>query len=142
LSTKIFYDKIKYRIHRTGEIKRFLEKVITDENKTPGDLLFILTSEESMLEINRKFLNHDYDTDVISFDYSMVCEVSGEIYLGVDTIRRNAFLYGSGEREELVRVMIHGILHLCGYKDETVKDREKMFSKQEEKLKEFEEMSG
>jgi len=137
LSVKIYYDQIKYRIQKAGEIKRFLEKVITEENKTTGDLVFILTSDEKVLEINRRFLKHDYYTDVISFDYSAEGEVNGEIYMSVDTIRRNAVSFKSGIKEELLRVMIHGVLHLCGYRDEDVKDKEKMFARQEQKLREF-----
>lgn len=141
MSIKIYYDQIKYRIHKAKEIKRFLEKVITDENKTPGDLVFIITSDESLVEINRKFLKHDYYTDVITFDYSAEGTVNGEIYMSIDTIRRNALSYKSGINEELFRVMIHGILHLCGYRDERKEERKKMFSRQEEKLKEFDKMS-
>lgn len=137
MSVKIYYDQIKYRIQKAREIKRFLEKVITEENKTPGDLVFILTSDKKVLEINRKFLKHSYYTDVISFDYSVEGEVNGEIYMSVDTIRRNAVNYKSGIKEELLRVMIHGVLHLCGYRDEDLKDKEKMFNRQEQKLKEF-----
>jgi rRNA maturation RNase YbeY len=137
LSIKIHYDKIKYRIHRTAEIKRFLEKVITDENKKPGDLVFILTGDKSLLEINRQFLKHDYYTDVISFDYSEEGSVNGEIYMSIDTIRRNAVRFKSGVRQELVRVMIHGVLHLCGYRDQGKEERKMMFSRQEMRLKEF-----
>ncbi|MCX6260528.1 MAG: rRNA maturation RNase YbeY [Bacteroidia bacterium] len=137
MSVKIYYDQIKYRIQKAGEVKRFIEKVITEENKTPGDLVFILTGDEKVLEINRRFLKHDYYTDIISFDYSAEGEVNGEIYMSVDTIRRNAVSYKSGIKEELLRVMIHGVLHLCGYRDEDVKDKEKMFARQEQKLKEF-----
>ena len=67
MSIRIYYDQIKYRIRKAAEIKGFLEKVITDENKRPGDLVFILTNDETVLEINRKFLKHDYYTDVIIF---------------------------------------------------------------------------
>jgi rRNA maturation RNase YbeY len=141
LSIKIYYDQIKYRIHKTRKIKRFLEKVITDENKTPGDLVFIITSDESLVEINMKFLKHDYYTDVITFDYSADRKVNGEIYMSIDTISRNALSYKSGVRQELYRVMIHGVLHLCGYKDEKREDRKKMIRRQEEKLKEFEMIS-
>jgi len=140
LSIKIYYDQIKYRIHKTAEIKRFLEKVITDENKTPGDLVFILTNDETLVEINRSFLKHDYFTDVITFDYSAERKVDGEIYMSIDTIRRNALSYKSGIKEELFRVMIHGILHLCGYRDERKKDRKEMFNRQEKKLREFKKM--
>jgi probable rRNA maturation factor len=137
LSIKIYYAQIKYRIRKTGEIKRFLEKVITDENKTPGDLVFILTSDEKVLEINREFLKHNYYTDVISFDYSEKGLVCGEIYMSIDTIRRNTKIFKSGIREELLRVMIHGVLHLCGYRDGNKKEREIMFTVQEETMKKF-----
>lgn len=138
MSIKIYYDNIKYRIHKTAEIKRFLEKVITDENKKPGDLVFILTGDKSLLKINMQFLNHDYFTDVISFDYSEEVTVNGEIYISIDTIRRNAGRYKTEIEKELLRVMIHGVLHLCGYRDDSSKERRKMFRRQEMRLKEFE----
>lgn len=137
MKIRIYYDKIKYRIRRTGELKKFLEKVITGENKIPGDLIFILTNDESILEINRKFLNHDYTTDVISFKWSEGKIIDGEVYLGFETICRNAALYEKGVKEELIRVMIHGTLHLCGYMDENTADREIMFRLQEKLLKEY-----
>lgn len=137
MSIKIYYDQIKYRIHKTGEIKRFLEKVIADENKTPGDLIFIFTNDENILDLNRKYMKHDYYTDVISFNYSEKNTVNGEIYISLDTIKRNAILYQATIREELMRVIIHGLLHLCGYRDENAREKEKMFAKQEEKIREF-----
>lgn len=137
MSIKIYYDQIKYRIHKTGEIKRFLEKVIADENKTPGDLIFIFTNDENILDLNRKYMKHDYYTDVISFNYSEKNTVNGEIYISLDTIKRNAILYQATIREELMRVIIHGLLHLCGYRDENAREKEKMFAKQEKKIREF-----
>jgi probable rRNA maturation factor len=141
LSVKIYYDQIKYRIRKTGEIKRFLEKVVRDEKKIPGDLVFILTNDEEMLKINSKFLKKEYFTDVISFNYSEEEEIRGEIYMSVETIRENSVRYRSGMNEELLRVMIHGVLHLCGYNDLKKDDRKKMFARQEEKVKEFENRS-
>ena len=138
MSIKIHYDKIKYRIHKSTEIKRFLEKVITDENKKPGDLVFILTDDKTLVEINMQFLRHDYYTDVIAFDYSAEDSVNGEIYMSIDTIRRNAQRFKSGIREELLRVMIHGLLHLCGYRDKRNEEKKKMFNRQEKKLRELE----
>jgi rRNA maturation RNase YbeY len=137
LSIKIYYDQIRYRIHKTGEIKRFLEKVIADENKTPGDLIFIFTNDENILDLNRKYMKHDYYTDVISFNYSEKNTVNGEIYISLDTIKRNAILYQATVREELMRVIIHGLLHLCGYRDENAREKVKMFAKQEKKIREF-----
>lgn len=137
MSIKIYYDKIKFRIHKTEEIKKFLEKVITDERKIPGDLKFIFTDDETEKEINRKFLRHDYYTDVISFDYSDRNKINGEIYISIETLKRNAIIYNAGMKEELLRVMIHGVLHLCGYNDDDKKSKEIMFGRQEELLMEF-----
>lgn len=137
MSIKFFYDQIRYRIHRTTEIKKFLEKVIGEENKEPGDLLIIFTSDKAVREINRRFLEHDYNTDVISFDYSSEKIVNGEIYISIDAVRRNALDYGITLREELLRVMVHGVLHLCGYRDGNKNDSDIMFERQENRLKEF-----
>jgi probable rRNA maturation factor len=138
LSIKIYYDKIKFRINRTGEIKKFLEKVIRDEKKVPGDLKFIFTDDMTELDINMKFLRHDYYTDVITFDYSDGHLVNGEIYISAETVRRNSFVYKASVKEELLRVMLHGILHLCGYDDKNERRKHLMLRKQEKLIKEFE----
>lgn len=131
MSIRIYYDQIKFRIRNLKEVKRFLDKVIRDEERVPGDLLFILSDDESVLNINREFLKHDSYTDVIAFDDSVDEIVSGEIYISIDTVRKNAREYGCSIREETVRVMIHGLLHLCGYDDIHEKDRKIMLMKQE-----------
>jgi probable rRNA maturation factor len=138
LNIKIYYDKIKFRIHKTAEIKKFLEKVIRDEKKVPGDLKFIFTNDATELDINKEFLRHDYYTDVIAFDYSDRHLVNGEIYISVETVKKNTYNYKSGMKEELLRVMLHGILHLCGYDDKKERNKNMMFRKQEKLLKEFE----
>ena len=131
MSIRIYYDQIKFRIRNLKEVKRFLDKVIRDEERVPGDLLFILSDDESVLNINREFLKHDSYTDVIAFDNSVSEVVNGEIYISIDTVRKNAREYGCSIREETVRVMIHGLLHLCGYDDIQEKDRKIMLMKQE-----------
>lgn len=137
MSIKIYYDKIKFRIHRSGEIKKFLEKVITEEKRIPGDLKFIFTNDGGLQDINEEFLKHMYYTDIISFDYSDRNVINGELYISAEALRRNAIIYKAGIREELLRVMIHGVLHLCGYDDNTRRSRDLMFSLQEKRLKEF-----
>ncbi len=134
MSIRIYYDQINYRIRKAREIRRFLEKVIRDENKSPGDLVFIITDDETVLTINREFLKHDYNTDVIAFDKSESGLVSGEIYISIDTVRRNAAEYKCRLHEEVIRVMIHGLLHLCGYRDGSVEERKRMVGIQEEKV--------
>ncbi len=137
MSIKIYYDKIKFRIHRSGEIKKFLEKVITEEKRIPGDLKFIFTNDGGLQDINEEFLKHMYYTDIISFDYSDRNVINGELYISAEALRRNAIIYKAGIREELLRVMIHGVLHLCGYDDNNRRNRDLMFSLQEKRIKEF-----
>lgn len=137
MKIRVFYDNIKFRLNKSGRIKEFLIKVITDEKKIPGDLSFIFTDNNHIIEINRKYLRHDYYTDVIAFDYSEEEIVNGEIYISIDTVRSNAERYNVSVKEETVRVMIHGTLHLCGYDDRNESDRKTMFGKQEESLRTF-----
>jgi rRNA maturation RNase YbeY len=134
LSIRIYYDQISFRIRKAKEIRQFLDKVIRDENKIPGDLVFIIADDETVQKINREFLKHDYYTDVIAFDKSEDGIVSGEVFISIDTVRVNAREYKCRLQEELVRVMIHGLLHLCGYRDGSVEERKKMFEIQEEKV--------
>jgi len=139
LSIRVHYDNVKFRLKRSGEVRRFLEKVIGEENRILGDLVFIFTGDEEMIKINRKFLEHDYYTDVISFDYGEGNRISGEIYIGCGTVKENAALYRVSYTEEVIRVMIHGLLHLCGYRDSNGKDRKKMIDRQEKWLEKYKE---
>lgn len=84
-----------------------------------GDLMYVFCSDEELIKINIEYLNHDTYTDIISFDYTMGKLISGEIYISVERVRENAVSYNVSFEEELHRVMIHGILHFCGFKDES-----------------------
>jgi probable rRNA maturation factor len=117
LKIKIFYDEVKFRLRFSNKIKKLIEKVIREEKKTPGDLSFIFTSDRNIIIINREFLKHDYFTDVIAFSDNDGIIINGEIYISVDTVRNNAINYKVSLKDEIVRVMIHGTLHLCGYSD-------------------------
>lgn len=140
MSIKIYYDRIKFRLKKTGEIKRFLERVIRDEKRIPGDLKFIFTDDTSLQDINREFLKNRYYTDIISFDYSEGGVINGELYISQEAVRRNAVNYDVKIKEEILRVMIHGVLHLCGYNDNNERNRDIMFSIQEKKVKEYQNM--
>jgi probable rRNA maturation factor len=142
LSIKFFYDKIKFRVKGSREIRKFLGKVISGENKTPGDLNFIFTTDEVLLGINKEFLKHNYLTDVITFDYSKKEWLNGEVYISIDALRRNARLFNVRLNDELVRVMIHGTLHLCGYLDDSEEHRDKMFRRQEQLTEMFRKKKG
>lgn len=132
MKIKIFYDETNYRLRESKKCLGFIEKVIRSEKRLAGDLSFIITSDNNILEINRRFLNHDYYTDVIAFGYNEGRKVNGEIYISLDTVKFNASNYKVSLRNELLRTMIHGTLHLCGYDDKKRTDKVLM-KKQEDK---------
>jgi len=119
LNIRIFYDNVNFRLRERGKIKKLIDKVIRAEGKYSDDLIFIFTEDETIKKINKEFLNHNYYTDVISFDYSEGKILKGEVYIGIETVRNNANNYKISLFIEVLRVMIHGTLHLCGYRDNT-----------------------
>ena len=113
-----------------GEIKR-ISDTIKEENHNLGEINYIFCSDDYLHKINVEFLNHDTLTDIISFDYTVGKEVHGDIYISIDRVKDNASDFNTDFANELARVMIHGILHYCGYKDKTEKDAELMRSKED-----------
>ena len=123
---------------------KIIENVIEREKKITGTLNFIITNDEFLRKINVQFLEHDYNTDVISFDYCTCEIINGEIYISMETVKQNAINYKVSFKKELLRVMIHGVLHLLGYDDKTknqiseIRKMEDMWLKIfEEKINEF-----
>lgn len=123
---KVYYYKIKYKVRESGRKKLLIYKVIRKSGFKPGDLKFIITNDEEIKKINKEFLGHDYPTDVISFRINEGKEIEGEIYISIDTVKCNSKIYGSTVDKELLRVMIHGVLHLIGFNDENNKNKRKM----------------
>ncbi len=99
---------------------------MASHNRFLGPVSYIFCDDERILEVNRQFLNHDYYTDIITFDYSRGRVVSGDLFISLDTVRSNAALVGATYDRELRRVIIHGILHLCGINDKGPGEREIM----------------
>lgn len=130
MSIHIFYDNTSYRIRSWRKVVKILQEVITKEKRISGDLNFIITNDEYLRKINVQFLEHDYFTDVITFNYNHRNVVNGEIYVSVDTIRINAINYKVSLNSEIKRVVIHGVLHLVGYNDKT--DEEKRIMRKKE----------
>lgn len=115
-------------------LKQWIKSVIENNNKKVGEIAYIFCSDEQLLEINKEFLNHDYYTDIITFDYSETDVVSGDMFISIDRIKDNAKILGVAYQEELHRVIIHGILHLLGNKDKTETESENMRKLEDECL--------
>ena len=130
MSIRIFYDKVSFRIKGWKRVIKVIEKVILNNGKTTGNINVIITDDETLKEINVQFLKHNYYTDVITFDYSIGNAVSGEIYISIDSVKENVLNYNVSLKEEIRRVIIHGILHLVGYNDK--QKREKIVMKANE----------
>lgn len=108
------------------EISAWIKNVASVYGKKVGDIAYIFCNDDKILEVNREYLQHDYYTDIITFDYTEENVVAGDIFISLDTVRSNSELLGVPYRQELHRVIIHGVLHLCGIDDKGEGEREIM----------------
>jgi probable rRNA maturation factor len=125
-----FFEKRDFSLQNRTGLKAFVESIFKKEKKALASINYIFCSDKRLLEINRQFLNHDYYTDIITFDLSESSSTQAEIYISVDRVRDNAKQLGSSFKSELHRVVFHGALHLCGYRDKTTKEKEEMREKE------------
>lgn len=114
--------------------KIWLQRVIRNEHKVPGDISYIFCDDEYMLKRNRAFLNHDTYTDIITFDECVGNIIAGSILISLDRVGENAGKFGNSFEDEFLRVLVHGTLHLCGYKDKTDAEARIMRQKEDEAL--------
>lgn len=119
-------DRLKHR--------NWIIRSIEAHQRTPGEIAFIFTSNERLLQMNREYLNHNYYTDVITFDYTGSRKVSGDVFISVDQVRNNSGEFGVSFSDELRRVMIHGVLHLLGFGDGSSEEKRRMREMEEEAL--------
>lgn len=131
MKIKIYYDNIEYRLRGAKRTAEIIDKVIRKERRLSGDLSFIIMKDKSLRAINKEFLEHDYFTDVIAFGYDDGKIVNGEIYISIERVRINSYNYKVSLKNELMRVMVHGTLHLCGYDDKSKTEREVMRKKED-----------
>ena len=110
----------------TERLACWLEQVAKAHDRILGSLVYIFCDDEKILEVNRQFLNHDYYTDIITFDYCRGKLVRGDMYISLDTVRSNAEGLNCSHDSELKRVIVHGLLHLCGINDKAPGEREIM----------------
>lgn len=116
------------------DVKEWIGKVASNHNRKLGDLAYIFCSDEKILQVNNEYLQHDYYTDIITFDYSENSTISGDMFISLDTVKTNSEQFGTNYDEELLRVVIHGILHLCGFGDKTEEEEHKMRALENEAL--------
>jgi len=125
-----FTEDIKFEFKRKRLTSRWLKLVAESEIKRLGDISVIFCSDNYILDINIKYLGHDYFTDIITFDYCEGKTLSGDLFISIDSVRENASFYGVDFDDELNRVIVHGLLHLIGYDDHTEEDIATMRAKE------------
>ncbi len=123
--------EIKFVLQNKLEVKNWVKSVLDQEGRKAGDLTYIFCSDEYLGIINKKYLKHNTLTDIITFDYSEGGKLSGDILISIERVKENAATFKISFEKELGRVMVHGILHLVGYKDKTKVDKEQMRKKED-----------
>lgn len=129
-----FYSENDFKLQEEKSFDTWIRKVISSEEKQLGEINYIFCDDHYLYKINLKFLDHDTYTDIISFDNSEGDELNGDIFISTDRVTENAKEYNVDFSDELKRVMIHGILHLCGYGDKTESEAALMRQKEDEKI--------
>lgn len=127
-------ENVEFPCIKKRKTANWIKSVADKYGKKTGEISYLFCSDEKILEVNRQYLNHDYYTDIITFDYSEKNKISGDIFISLETVLSNAQKYRTTFDEELHRVIIHGILHLCGLKDKSNEEKIKMRKAEEEAL--------
>jgi rRNA maturation RNase YbeY len=134
LAINFFSEEIDFKVKYKNIVRKWIRFVITSEKKSVGNINYIFSSDEYLLKINVKYLEHDYYTDIITFDYNNGDIINGDVYISVERVIENTDIYSCSIGEEFNRVMVHGILHLLGYKDKTPKQIKVMRKKEDDYL--------
>ena len=127
-----FTEDITFQLNAEQQTANWIDNIIHQENRVPGDLNFIFCSDAHLLKINRHYLKHDNYTDIITFDHSQAVElIAGDIFISIDRVKENAGQLKVDFTEELHRVIIHGVLHLVGFNDKTPEEKAQMREKED-----------
>ena len=140
---RYYNDSTTYRLRDKRKIAAWLKRVAQEEGYSLGDVNYIFCSSEVHRKMNIDFIGHDYFTDIITFDYSDLKGegvVSGDIFIDVHTVADNARIYGATKRDEMLRVVVHGVLHLCGQKDKTPRAEKQMHRKEDKYIALYKQM--
>lgn len=128
---RFFSEDVAFKIKRPRDTARWIKLSAQKEKHTISDITYIFCSDKFLLQLNQKFLHHETLTDIITFDYSAGGTIAGEIYISIERVEENALKFDCPFADELHRVMIHGVLHLMGYKDKKPGDKLMMRKKEE-----------
>ncbi len=129
-----FYSENDFELEDENSFDKWIRNVISSEDKQLGEINYIFCDDDYLYKINLKFLEHDSYTDIISFDNSEGDELNGDIFISIDRVIDNANDFNVDFSEELKRVLIHGVLHLCGYADKSESEAALMRQKEDEKI--------
>lgn len=121
-----FQSNINFNLSNKRKVKTWIKNVVTKYGFKIGDVTILFTNDEYIKELNIKYLNHHYFTDILTFDYSSGLVLNGDIVISIETVRSNSILYSTSIDDELLRVIIHGFLHLLGFNDKSSEESRKM----------------
>lgn len=120
-----------FKLKNSKKLSEFIHLIAFTEEHEIGELNYIFCSDKYLLELNKQYLNHDTLTDIITFDYTAHDEVSGDVFISIDRVKENAVIFKQSFQTELNRVLFHGVLHLCGYKDKKSAHQKLMRAKED-----------
>jgi probable rRNA maturation factor len=132
-----FEEDITFSVTKPRKVKQWIKKIVEQQNKKISNLNYIFCSDEFLYKMNVEYLQHDTYTDIITFDYSQENSIEGEMYISIERIEENAKNLSIPFEQELLRVIIHGVWHLLGYKDKTNEEEKIMRTKEQESLQVF-----
>ena len=129
-----FFSETTFNLQNPEKVASWISAIILNENFEEGELSYIFCDDEYLHKLNVEFLKHDTLTDIISFDNSLGNQINGDIFISVERVKENASSFNTTFKNELHRVIIHGVLHYCGYNDKTKKDADLMRTKEDAAL--------
>ena len=137
MAINFYAEEIDMPSFRKNDTKEWIKEITTSFGKKVGDISYVFCNDEKILEVNQNYLQHDYYTDIITFDYTEGIKISGDLFISVDTVKSNAEQFEQDFDTELHRVIIHGILHLCGINDQSPEERANMIEEENKALAKY-----
>lgn len=134
MAINFFSESIAFKPKQSLKLKAWIKSVVAEEGYQIGTLNYVFCDDEYILKTNRQYLDHDYYTDIITFDYTERKRIAGDLVVSLDTVKSNAEKLGVEFNVELARVIVHGVLHLCGYKDKSNEEERMMRTKEDHYL--------